>query len=183
MYRHRVAITNRHLCQGDFLKRIEELARLNLGAIILREKDLSPQEYKLLAKKVIDICKCYDTPLFLHSFIDVALELQHPNIHLPLPIYIEERERCRGFEQIGISTHSLEDIRKIEHDRVSYVTYSPVFPTTCKPGVEAKGVGQLRSICRWTKIPVYALGGISEENETSCIKVGAKKVCMMSVFM
>lgn len=183
MYRHRVAITNRHLCKDDFLKKIEELARLNLGAIILREKDLSSQEYKLLAKNVIDICSRYDTPLFLHSFVEIALELQHPNIHLSLLTYIEEKERCLGFEKIGISTHSLADIRQIEHTEVSYVTYSPVFPTTCKPGVEAKGVENLKLICENTTIPVYALGGVNEVNEKVCIEAGVKKVCMMSKFM
>ena len=51
-----VAVTNRKLCEGDFLKQIEKVASENVAAIILREKDLQEEEYGKLAESVIAIC-------------------------------------------------------------------------------------------------------------------------------
>ncbi|MFQ9388378.1 MAG: hypothetical protein ACLR1V_05750 [Coprococcus sp.] len=37
-YAHMMAVTNRHLCERDFLEQIEFLASTDIDAIILREK-------------------------------------------------------------------------------------------------------------------------------------------------
>ena len=53
---YRIAVTNRHLCEGDFLERIRQIAQGDeYNAILLREKDLSHEEYEELAKKVLKI--------------------------------------------------------------------------------------------------------------------------------
>ena len=50
---YRIAVTNRHLCRGNFLDKIEELAGgTKYDAIMLREKDLPEREYQILAKQV-----------------------------------------------------------------------------------------------------------------------------------
>ena len=45
-----ICVTNRKLCRGDFLERIEQLAAGGADAILLREKDLSVPEFAALAK-------------------------------------------------------------------------------------------------------------------------------------
>ena len=59
-----LAITNRHLCNNDFLTQIKHICSLNEKntviesvSIVLREKDLSENDYKDLADKVMKICK------------------------------------------------------------------------------------------------------------------------------
>ena len=51
-----ICVTNRLLCEGDFLERIERLAALHPYAIVLREKDLSYSEYEALARESLKIC-------------------------------------------------------------------------------------------------------------------------------
>ena len=63
-----ICVTNRKLCRGDFLERIEQLAAGGADAILLREKDLSVPEYAALAKQCLAICQAYHTPLWLNSF-------------------------------------------------------------------------------------------------------------------
>ena len=49
---YRIAVTNRHLCEGDFLERIRQIAQGDeYNAILLREKDLSHEEYEELADR------------------------------------------------------------------------------------------------------------------------------------
>ena len=52
-YEHTIVITNRHLVQGDFLKKLEKVTKLRPHALILREKDLTDDAYESLAKKFL----------------------------------------------------------------------------------------------------------------------------------
>ena len=110
-YAHMMAVTNRHLCDRDFLEQIEFLASTDIDAIILREKDMTPDEYEHLAKDVLMICHEHHKKCILHSFAEVAAKLNCENIHLPLPVLMElsEKDALEGFKHIGTSVHSVED--------------------------------------------------------------------------
>ena len=57
---HRViAVSNRHLCRRPFPEQIERICRCHPQALILREKDLSEDEYTLHAEQVMRICRSY----------------------------------------------------------------------------------------------------------------------------
>ena len=65
-------VTNRKLCREDFLVRIERIAACHPAGIILREKDMKPEDYKELASAVMGICEQHGVKCILHSFTDVA---------------------------------------------------------------------------------------------------------------
>ena len=46
-----IAVTDRKQCGGEFLKTVQTLAGQGLKTIILREKDLSEEEYGELAAR------------------------------------------------------------------------------------------------------------------------------------
>ena len=179
-----LCITNRSLCKEDFLSRIEKIASAKPKGIVLREKDLTKDEYRSLAIKVIEICKRYNTPCILHTFTSVALELKHPHIHLPLHILedvtTEEKEK---FKVLGASCHSAEDAVKAEKLGCTYITAGHIFDTDCKKGLPGRGLDFLKNVCESVEIPVYAIGGISRENIAQVKNAGAKGVCVMSGVM
>lgn len=182
-------MTNRHLCEEDFLTRVERLAEGKYyQAILLREKDLPENEYERLAKEVLAICQKRGKKCILHSFPMVALHLKHPYIHLPLPLWEslgdEERNRLqRHMIEIGTSIHSMEQLRQAEALGAAYVLAGHIFTTECKRGAEPRGLEFLGSICQMSHLPVYGIGGIHPENEEQVMKMGASGVCMMSVCM
>ena len=179
-----LCVTNRTLCREDFLKRVEMIAANNPKGIILREKDLSEKEYKELAEKVLVICKTYDVPCMLHSFIDVAMELGAENIHLPLHILRKVDEKTKEtFKIIGVSCHSVEEAIEAERLGCTYITAGHVFVTDCKKGLAPRGLEFLQNVCESVSIPVYAIGGISSENINAVRKVGAAGACVMSGLM
>jgi len=103
-------VTNRKLCQEDFLARIERIAACYPAGIILREKDMKPDSYKELAAAVMKVCEQYTIKCILHSFPDVAFSLHADAIHLPLHLLRElspEQKSC--FRVLGASCHSVED--------------------------------------------------------------------------
>lgn len=174
---YKIAITNRHLCSIDIVDKIAELTDYEM--IILREKDLTKEEYLNLAKRAIAL----NDRVVLHSFIDVAAELNYKKIHLPFDIFIKNAERLKDFELVGVSIHSISEVQTAEIMGADYVTASHIFNTECKKDLRPRGIDFLKEVCESVKIPVYALGGINNENAQDCIDAGAKGVCMMSEAM
>lgn len=188
MYRNEtipcIAVTNRHLAEGDYLKQIKKMVRQKPESIILREKDLTDEEYEKLAEQVIAIGKEGGVKVFLHSHLCVAKGLAFPNIHLPFVILQNMTEKEKNlFQEIGVSVHSVKEAQDAERLGAKRLLAGHIFSTACKPGLPPRGLGFLEEICRSVEIPVYAIGGITKENAPDCIRAGAKGVCMMSEFM
>ena len=179
-----LCVTNRILCKEDFLQRVEKIAANKPKGIILREKDLSEEEYKKLAENVLQICEEHHVPCILHYFVDAAMELGAENIHLPLYVLREMDEKKKEtFKQIGASCHSVEAAQEAERLGCTYITAGHVFVTDCKKGLAPRGLEFLQDVCRSVSIPVYAIGGINGENIDAVRKTGASGACVMSGLM
>ena len=59
LYQNIIAVTNRHLCKRAFMEQMERVCRLQPKAVILREKDLSEEEYLKLAEEVLEMAEKY----------------------------------------------------------------------------------------------------------------------------
>lgn len=177
-------MTNRRLCRENFLARIKKIAESRPSAIILREKDLSPQNYSELAVKILKICAEHDVELILHNFVDVAINLGVKKIHLPFAaLKTFEPSQKKFFNVIGASCHSIEELHEAQNFGCKYVTAGHIFATDCKKNLEPRGINFLIKIRDAAKIPVYAIGGINEKNILQIQSAGANGACIMSGFM
>ena len=179
-----LCITNRKLCKGDFLNRIQEIAANHPAAIVLREKDLPEAEYKELASKVISICREHQTPCILHNYYETAAELGVKSVHLPLGVLRGMNEEQKAvFTEIGSSCHSVEDALEAVRLGCTYIMAGHIFDTDCKKGLPGRGLEFLREVCASVSIPGYGIGGIAAENEKSVLEAGAEGICIMSGMM
>lgn len=166
------------------MERIEAIAREHPKAIVLREKDLSKDEYRTLAREVLDTCERYGTRCILHSYIDVAIELGCPAIHLPLPLLKEMSEEQKSyFSEIGASCHSVKEVCEAEELGCTYVTVGHIFETDCKAGLPGRGLDFLKEACEVADVPVYAIGGINSGNMKQIRECGADGACIMGGLM
>ena len=187
-YEHAIVITNRTLVQGSFLEQMEKVVCLHPQGVILRERDLSEEEYEALAEKVLGICEREKVSCFLHSRISIARRLGCTDIHLSIP-YVQsmsetEREELRrNFAQVSISCHSMEDMELAVQAGASQIILGTIFETDCKKGLPGRGLEFLENVCKEVDIPVYAIGGITAEKMPQILGTGAAGGCMMSGFM
>lgn len=196
----KIAITNRKIffdshekkCEyGDPDAYVEYIARLAgmTDMIILREKDLDQEEYKALADKLLERClksqeeKVSEGRIVLHTYVEAAIQTGCRRIHLPVNLFRENLDKLKDFELVGVSVHSLEEARFAQEQGADYITASHIFATECKKGLEPRGLEFLKEICENAEIPVYALGGITSENEMDTIRAGAAGACRMSDYM
>lgn len=179
-----LCVTNRKLCKEDFLLRIKKIAACRPSAIILREKDLSPEEYSQLALSVIKICESHDVPCILHKYFEVAKNLGVKKIHLPLPVLREMTATDKKFfDVIGASCHSLEELNEAQILGCTYVTAGYIFSTDCKKDLEPRGINFLIKLHDEAKVPIFAIGGINAENISQVQATGVDGACIMSGFM
>lgn len=181
-----LAISNRSLCERPFLEQIERVCKLQPDALVLREKDLSPQEYKELAEQVLKICGEHQVPCILHSFWKEALELECNQIHLPLHLLRGlDSEAKKKFRVIGTSIHAVEEAVEAQSLGVTYLTAGHIYTTDCKKGLAPRGLEFLRQVCESVELPVFAIGGIKFDPEQWQEIREAKAVggCIMSGMM
>ena len=183
-YEYTIAITNRALVQGDFLEQMQKVIHLRPHAVILREKDLSNEEYEMLAEKILEMCSESGVCCFLHSRISVAHNLGCRNIPVLETMGHEERIRLkREFQEISVSCHSMEDMNIAVKNGATQIILGTIFETECKKGLKGKGLEFVREICKACPVPVYAIGGINLERLQQVMDAGAAGGCMMSGFM
>ncbi|EPY2276545.1 thiamine phosphate synthase [Clostridium sporogenes] len=185
-----LAITNRHICNNEFLAQIQDICTLNEKntviesvSIVLREKDLSENDYKKLAAKVLNICEKNNTECILHTYYKVAKELNCKKIHLPLHVLKSNPNIYKDFNEIGISIHSVSEAIEAMNLGATYITAGHIFATDCKKDLPPRGLSFLSSVCSSVHIPVYAIGGISPANAEKAINAGAEGICIMSGLM
>ena len=176
-----IAVTARRLCPRLLWEQIPYIAQAGIGKVMLREKDLSPDEYAPLAEKVCRACEQCGTTLIIHHFTDTARTLGVKNIHLPLPELTGEL--CGEFDRVGTSIHSAEQRREAYELGADYVTAGHIFPTHSKKDLPPRGLAFLSDICRQSPLPVYAIGGIDIDKLPSIARTGAFGACMMSAAM
>ena len=82
----------------------------------------------------------------------------------------------------GISCHSEEDIPKAESIEADYIFLSPVKETLSKKKLQPLGWEKFSELSKKTQIPVYALGGLSEEDLSKAEKYGGYGVAGISRF-
>ena len=192
-----IAVTNRHLTDESrtFMQQIEKIGHTHPHALILREKDLTDYEYKIIAKDVLAVCNNNNVTCILHTFADIAVELGCRRIHLPLnllkTIADNDYKTDKGhdlrtcFDAIGTSVHSVEDAVSAEKLGASYATAGHIYATDCKKGLPPRGTEFLKNVCEHVSIPVYAIGGIHFDTAQidEVRQCGADGACIMSGFM
>lgn len=170
------------------LKKIGECAEAGIDYIQLREKDLSTRALEELARKAAATVRGSRTKLLINSRSDVALTAGADGVHLPANDLQASEVRAifgRGGKcdpLIGVSAHSIEDVRNAEAHGADFAVFAPVFE---KAGlVNSAGLDQLRQICgrAHAAMPVFALGGLAPENVKFCLEAGAAGIAGIRLF-
>ena len=164
------------ITEGLGAKRALEFVAHNLERgvemIQIREKALGREELRDLVAAVMRLAGPGSTLIFVNGIEDFGAH----GVHLPGGLL--SRDKLKHVPH-GASCHTTEEVVAAEDDGAEFVVFGPVFATGEKTPV---GLDALRHAASAVRIPVYALGGVTEENAASCIAAGAAGIAGIRLF-
>jgi thiamine-phosphate pyrophosphorylase len=186
----------------DLLAKVSEAAIAGVDYIQLRERDLSARQLVTLARDALAAVRNnalqrtgnreLRTRILINSRTDVALAAGADGVHLRAeditPEEVRQALKASAHRQlttdhflVAASCHTNEDVKCAESEAANFAVFAPVFGKSNAPGTQPTGLAALREACR-SKIPVFALGGVTMENAASCLVAGASGIAGIRLF-
>lgn len=174
---------------GDVDRLIQIVERACQNGITMfqyREKDhytLSDNEKLKVAIKLKEITAQYNVPYIIDDDIDLMKKINADGIHVGQDDTKIERviAECPN-KIIGLSTHSLEEVRAANNvESIDYIGIGPIFATQSKLKVKpAIGIDELNRLYQESIHPAVAIGGIKEDNAKAVLTTNVDGVSVIS---
>ena len=161
---------------------LRELLAAGVAILQLRVKTMAACDFLALAQRARAETRSHACKLIVNDRIDIALACEADGVHLgqdDLPLSVGRK--LMGSKLVGISTHDLQQAHEAARNGADYIGFGPMFGTTTKTtGYSARGVEMLQQIRAAVKIPIVAIGGISEQNVRQVWQAGADSAAIIS---
>ena len=157
---------------------------LEAGARImqLRLKDLPSRDLLAVGRQIAAMCRQRGAIFIVNDRVDIAMLAGADGVHLgqdDLPI--EAARRVAGDRMIiGISTHTVEQALVAEAGGADYLGFGPMYAGGLKNIASGQGLDNLRAVRSAVKIPIVAIGGITEARVPEVLEAGADAVAIIT---
>lgn len=179
-----VLLTGEH-CRGPLLEWAEAVLAAGAHAVQLREKGMADRPLLDLARRVRALARRHGALFVMNDRPDLAVLAEADALHLgqdDLPV--PEARRIVGPEMlVGLSTHSLDQIREAVGAGADYIGVGPVFATGTKGYREGLGIEYVRRAAPAFAVPAVAIGGIRAENAREIVEAGAQAVAVCGAIL
>ena len=178
-----LVITDRHQARHSIEAIAEAVGQAGGRWLLLRDKDLEPDKRSGLAARLTEIARHQGMRLSVSRDVAVAAECG-ASVHLQSAAAVgAARHRLGPGALVGVSAHSFDDVADAATAGADYVTLSPIFLTSSKPGYgPALGTAAIGPAAN-LGISVIALGGVTADLVRPCLDAGAAAVAVMGEIM
>lgn len=159
---------------------VSKIKNLGVDIIQLRDKESNKETVLRDAYALRRLLLNTKTIFIINDYIDIAKIVDCDGIHLgqdDTPVEIA-RQILGDDKIIGVSCHNIREAFKAQTKGADYISIGPVFKTALKPKLKTVGLNKVREIIKKIKIPVFAIGGINEDNISEVLSTGAKRVAV-----
>jgi thiamine-phosphate pyrophosphorylase len=168
----------------DSVAWVARLARLGVGTIQLRAKNLDHADALKIVREALAVTRGTSTRLVVNDYWRAAIEARAEHVHLGQEDLADadvKAIRAAGLS-LGISTHDDAELKAALAAKPDYVALGPIFPTTLKAMRFApQGIAR---ITEWKKrighVPLVAIGGIKFEQAADIFAAGADSIAVVS---
>lgn len=162
---------------------VADIARGGARIVQFRAKGLPDGRFLAEAREALLAARCAGILLLVNDRPDVARILGADGVHVGQDDLAprDVRALMPAGALVGLSTHSLEQLRAAYQEPVDYVAVGPVFPTPTKAKPDAVvGLDLVRKARSLGTKPLVAIGGIRRGNVRSVLEAGADGIAVIS---
>lgn len=157
---------------------------LDAGATILqlRLKDEPGRDFLGAALQIGRMCRERDAVFIVNDRVDIAILAEAGGVHLgqdDLPLEAARR-LVDGRMLIGISTHDVAQALAAQTGGADYIGFGPIYAGGLKANVSGKGLERLREVRAAVRIPIVAIGGITEARVPEVLAAGADAAAIIT---
>jgi thiamine-phosphate pyrophosphorylase len=135
------------------------------------------------AREVIEVLRPTGVPVIINDRVDLARALGAQGVHVGQEDAspAEAREVLGEDAIVGLSITDANQLAAVDPEVVDYLGVGPIFPTPSKADAATPlGLDALARIASSIRLPVAAIGGITEENAAAVIRAGADGLAVIS---
>ncbi len=136
-----------------------------------------------LEREAMRLVPASPVPVVISSRCDVALASGAAGVNLPeRDIGIEFARGLIRRGLVGRSVHSLDGAESAQYQGADYIVFGPVWESASHPENTPPGVAALSRVAHALRIPVLAMGGVTEERIDECLQAGAAGYAAIRMF-
>jgi len=166
--------------EDAFLSSLELQLKNGLKLLQLRER-LCESASMRFAEQVIFLGHTYGANIMLNGSVDLAKELGADGAHLPSAELMKLEEKPKNLARpfmVAASCHNAQELTLAQKLGLDFVVLSPVKPTHSHPDAAILGWQNFSQLIENIEIPVYALGGMTQNDSPLALAAGARGIAM-----
>lgn len=176
-------ITGHFETTQDFLQRLRHALTMGINLVQFRAKELDDDNFFLLAKQAIEVCHSHGSKILVNTSLEVFDQTEADGIHLTSTQLFNYNSRPIDANKLLIaSCHEMSDLIQAHRIGVDAIVLGPVKKTTSHPDVIPLGWKQFSRLAESASLPVYALGGLGDEDVFDALQFGAHGVAAISAW-
>jgi thiamine-phosphate pyrophosphorylase len=162
------------------------LARILLEAgarlLQLRLKDVGSRDFLVAARTIAALCRERDAMFIVNDRADIASLSDAAGVHVgqdDLPLEAA-RQIVGAGRIIGVSTHNLAQAQAAEAGGADYIGFGAIYTGGLKNVRNAQGLDRLREVRAAVRVPIVAIGGITEATVPDVLRAGADAAAIIT---
>ena len=176
------AVLDEYLLNVPAQKCARELISAGVELIQYRAKHSSSREYFVACSKLAETLATRNARFIVNDRPDIAAMIGAGGVHVgqeDLPPD-DARRICGSSLWVGVSTHTLEQVRAAAKTCADYIAVGPIFSTSTKEKPDAVvGTSFIREARKLTQKPIVAIGGITRERAAEVYEAGADSIAVI----
>ena len=168
---------------GGFLDRLAVRVGEGFELVQLRAKSLDEPALVELARRAAEICRRGGAELLVNADPATARRCGAGGVHLTA-------RRLEGFRAgqgaglplAGASCHDARDLERARAAGCDFAVLGPVRATPTHPGAPALGWNGFEDLARGAGLPVFAIGGLGEDDVEAARRSGGQGVAAIRAF-
>lgn len=169
----------------DPLGYVKMLFEAGISLIQLRAKKLPESELERITTSVLELrhTAAPQAAILLNDYVELCRSTGADGVHLGQTDMNPQQARALlgPGAMLGLSTHSLKELRRIPQSVLTYAALGPIYHSPTKQGhADVVGTGVLRRAAAESALPLVAIGGITASRAEEVYTAGAASIAGVS---